>query len=123
MVLFLKQWYEHKYKVLMIIPIALVIFALMEIGLQYAFTGDFVNKGITLQGGSTITITASSSVSPEELEAYLKNKFPGADMGVRTITAAGKIVSLAVDSDAQESANTGSSECHQRKNTSCSSGL
>jgi len=88
----------------MIIPIALVIFALMEIGLQYAFTGDFVNKGITLQGGSTITITASSSVSPEELEAYLKNKFPGADMGVRTITAAGKIVSLAVDSDAQESA-------------------
>ena len=95
MVLFLKQWYEHKYKVLMIIPIALVIFALMEIGLQYAFTGDFVNKGITLQGGSTITITASSSVSPEELEAYLKNKFPGADMGVRTITAAGKIVSLA----------------------------
>ena len=98
----LKYWYEHKYKLLMLIPFMLVVLALIQIGVQYAVTGDFVHKGITLKGGSTITITPQTEISPVELEAFLKQKFLTADIVVRTISVAGKVVSIAIDSDAQE---------------------
>lgn len=94
-------WYEHKYKLLMIIPFLLVFLALIQIGVQYSVTGDFVHKGITLKGGSTITIS-SDGVDAARLEKVLQAQFPSEDVAVRTITSTGKIVGLAIDSDAQE---------------------
>jgi preprotein translocase subunit SecF len=98
----LKSVYENKYKLLLIIPFLLLIFALLQIGIQTAVTGDFVNKGITLKGGSTITIE-DGSINTIELEQFLNEKFPGADMSIRMITAAGSVTGIAIDSDAQES--------------------
>jgi preprotein translocase subunit SecF len=94
-------WYEHKYKLLMIIPFLLVFLALIQIGVQYSVTGDFVHKGITLKGGSTITIS-SDGVDAAKLEKVLQAQFPSEDVAVRTITSTGKVVGLAIDSDAQE---------------------
>jgi preprotein translocase subunit SecF len=96
----IKQFYEHKYKKLLIIPFLLLALAMVQIGVQYATTGDFVNKGITLKGGSTITIT--TDFSPVELENHLKQKFSRADISVRTLSVAGRQVAIAVDADAQE---------------------
>ncbi len=98
----LKEIYEHKYKKLLIIPFILLSLALIQIVVQTAITGDFVNKGITLKGGSTITIEYDRSMVPEEMEVYLQQKFTKADISVRTMSSAGKIVGLAIDSDAQE---------------------
>ncbi|MBU0459584.1 MAG: protein translocase subunit SecF [Nanoarchaeota archaeon] len=98
----LKSIYEHKYKKLLIIPFIVLILAFIQIGTQYAVTGDFVNKGITLKGGSTITIDYDTSISIPELENFLSNKFPLADISIRTISSAGIIKSIAVDSDAQD---------------------
>ena len=53
----IKHIYETKYKWLMLITFSIVLLSLLQICLQAATTGDFVNKGITLKGGSTITIT------------------------------------------------------------------
>lgn len=97
-----KYWYEDKYKVLMILPFLLVILAIAQIGVQYATTGDFVHRGVTLKGGSTITITTDISQSPAEFELFLQSKFPTEDVTVRTITSAGIVVGLAVDSDLQD---------------------
>ena len=97
----LKSVYENKYKLLLIIPFLLLVFAILQIGIQTAVTGDFVHKGITLKGGSTITIE-DGSINTIELEQFLNEKFPGADIGIRTITAAGSITGIAIDSDAQE---------------------
>ncbi len=94
--------YEHKYKTLLIIPFIILVLAVLQIGIQTAITGDFVNKGITLRGGSTITIDKTEIVNIEELSSFLQNKFPKADINVRTISSAGQIISIAVDSDAQE---------------------
>ncbi len=80
----------------------MVVFAIIQIGVQYSLTGDFVNKGITLKGGSTITIAQAEGLDEKELGPQLSEAFPGADITVRTITSAGKIVAIAVDSDAQE---------------------
>ena len=97
----LKSIYEHKYKLLLIIPFLIFVLAVLQIGIQTAVTGDFVNKGITLKGGSTITVE-DGSIDVLELEQFLNEKFPGADISIRTITAAGSITGIAIDSDAQE---------------------
>jgi len=97
-----KYWYEEKYKVLMILPFLLVVLAIAQIGVQYATTGDFVHRGVTLKGGSTITITTDILQSPAEFESFLQSEFPAEDVTVRTITAAGIVEGLAVDSDFQD---------------------
>ena len=98
----LKHIYETKYKILSFIPLLRVVFALIQIGAQYSLTGDFVNKGITLKGGSTITIAHIGGLDEKELGSQLSEAFPRVDITVRTITSAGKIAAIAVDSDAQE---------------------
>lgn len=93
--------YEHKYKWLMAFSLALLFLALLEVSLQFALTGDFVHKGISLKGGSTITLHNPPALAPEELAAYLKEKFPRADIDVRALLSMGQVTGLAVDSDAQ----------------------
>lgn len=100
----IKHVYETKYKLLMLFTFIILVLAIAQIGIQYAVTGDFVNKGITLKGGSTITII-KTSIDPLELESFLQDQFSKSeisDITVRTITSAGKIVGLAVDSGAQD---------------------
>ncbi|MEW5896159.1 MAG: MMPL family transporter [Nanoarchaeota archaeon] len=97
----LKDIYERRYKTLMIFSFAILILALVQIGVQYYTTGDFINRGVTLKGGSTITIT-ETAIDSNDLKSFLKEKFPKADISVRTVTSAGKVVNIAVDSDAQE---------------------
>ncbi|MDO8656996.1 MAG: hypothetical protein Q7K45_07205 [Nanoarchaeota archaeon] len=97
----LKHIYEQKYKTLLIIPMLLVVFAIAQISIQYATTGDFVNKGISLQGGSTISFPIDSSFTAAELQTFLHERFPQADITVRTISSAGTITGIAIDSDIQ----------------------
>lgn len=91
--------YDTQYRKLLIIPIALLVFALIQIGIQTATTGDFVNKGITLKGGSTITIL--NEYDSSALQQHLNSVFPGADITVRSITESGSVIGLSIDSDAQ----------------------
>jgi preprotein translocase subunit SecF len=100
----LKKIYEDKYKQLLIIPFLLVILAIAQIGIQYSTTGDFVNRGITLKGGATITLDYDESIEAEELEFFLQNRFPTGDISVRTLNAAGRITSLSIELDAQDRA-------------------
>jgi preprotein translocase subunit SecF len=103
MVKSLKYTYEHHYKKLLLIPFIILILAIVQIGIQTSITGDFVNKGVTLKGGSTITIDAEDvHVSITELDSFIRSKFPRADINVRTISSAGSVVSIAIDTDAQE---------------------
>ncbi len=98
----IKSIYEHKYKSLLFIPFVVLILAFVQIGTQYSVTGDFVNKGISLKGGSTITIDYDAKINLDELESFLSNQFPLADFSIRTISSAGRTTSIAIDSDAQE---------------------
>ena len=100
----IKHIYETKYKLLMIIPLVLLVLSLVQISVQYATTGDFVNKGISLKGGSTITITKDLQLSPLELEGSLQQQFPAADVTVRTLSSAGKTTGMAIDSGLQDTA-------------------
>ena len=98
----LKKIYEEKYKKLLLIPILLLIFALIQIALQYATTGDFVNRGITLKGGATITIEGETGMTPQEIQRFLTDKFPTSDISVRTLSSAGSAIGEIIELDTQE---------------------
>ncbi len=99
----LKKLYEEKYKLLLIIPIALLVFSFIQIGVQYSVTGDFVNKGVSLKGGSTITINQEFSESEiSNLQQSLSSEFPLADISIRELSSAGSMIGISIDSDAQE---------------------
>ena len=88
----------------MLIPLILVLLALIQIGTQYATTGDFVHRGITLKGGSTVTIHQDSLKTPitsEELKSDLHTQFNNVDLDVREISSAGKVIAIAIDSELQ----------------------
>ncbi|MBR9691985.1 protein translocase subunit SecF [Candidatus Woesearchaeota archaeon] len=92
---FLKKVYEKHYKKLLIIPALLLFLALVQIGMQIANTGDFLNKGVSLKGGLTISIETDEGII--ELQDYLNSEFPAADISVRTLSRAGTQFGLIVE--------------------------
>lgn len=83
----IRDFYDKRYKGLLIITLLLIILAVGQIAFQTITTGDFMNKGISLKGG--ITISLLKDVNALELEKYLQEKFPGLDVSVREISQAG----------------------------------
>jgi len=95
-----KEIYKHKYKQLLWIPAILLILALVQISVQTAMTGDFVNKGISLKGGTTITIP-EKTYDAKELQHFITSKFNNMDVNVRALTRGGRNIGLIVESDIQ----------------------
>jgi len=92
----LKGLYVNKYKQLLFIPFVLLLLALIQLFAQYAVTGDFVHKGISLQGGVTVTIP-DRSTDIIALQNTLQNAFPEGDIVVRRLTQTKGIVVDASD--------------------------
>ena len=95
--------YDTKHKQLLLIPIIILILSLAVIGNHYLQTGEFVSKGVSLKGGTTISINKQFDVN--ELSSFLIQKFPHADVGVRVLSKAGVdsgITIEASDVDSQE---------------------
>jgi preprotein translocase subunit SecF len=83
---FLYSIYESHYKPLLVISFLLLAFSFIVTGHQYVTTGDFVNRGVSLTGGLSLTLNAptNNALTPEDLQAYILDKFPKADVNVRT---------------------------------------
>lgn len=99
----IKGVYEQKYKLLLIFTFLILFLAILQIVFQVITEGDFVHRGISLKGGSTLTLDYPPSLSASALEFSLQEKFPGLEFNVRTLSSAGKTIALAVDSEAQDS--------------------
>jgi preprotein translocase subunit SecF len=89
-----KSVYENHYKALLIIPFLLLLFSIGVIAYNIYSTGSFINKGISLKGGTSITIL-SSTISQNDAKALLEG---AAD--VRTLSGAGGQVGLIIETDA-----------------------
>lgn len=97
-------FFDKHYHKLQIIP---AIILLLAIGYNVAFfvnTGDFVKKGVSLSGGTTVTVSSNAPFD----EATIKEsfaKYPEADINVRILRSGGSnsgfVVEAAnLDSDA-----------------------
>lgn len=95
----IKEFYRTKYMKLLIIPFVLLFIALILIGVQYATTGDFINKGISLKGGITITIPTEKEINQELLKQTLIEEFPDYEVNIRILSASGIQTGIIIESD------------------------
>ncbi|MBU1597998.1 MAG: hypothetical protein KKE98_06165 [Nanoarchaeota archaeon] len=93
------KFYDKQYKKLLFIPFIILIIAIISLGMNYAQTGDFINRGVSLKGGIVITIPVQEQVNLEELNAFFKTRFPADDMDIRAIAEFGEQKAIMVTSE------------------------
>jgi len=94
-----QAFYDSHYKKLVIITQIMLFLAIAQIAYQVATTGDFINKGISLKGGITVTVADNQKVDINAIEKTLKSKFPQNDINVRTLSQTGSTSGLVVEAD------------------------
>jgi preprotein translocase subunit SecF len=97
-----KEFYKNEYKKLLIIPFTLLFIGIILIVVQIATTGDFINKGISLKGGITLTIPTTQEFDTSYLQSSLMNEFPDADMNIRRLSSSGVQTGVIIESDITE---------------------
>ena len=87
----IENFYISKYKELLIVTALIILLALGVTVTHALTTGDFVDKGVTLKGGITITINvpADKTIETAALEKTLKGSFPNADLSVGDLSQGG----------------------------------
>ena len=91
------SFYNKRYKQLFIIPLILFIFSLIVLGTHYAQTGSIVSVGVSLKGGTTISLAQAIDIN--EIESHLNEKFPNADINVRSLSRAAVQVGTTIEAD------------------------
>jgi len=91
--------YDTQYKKLVFIPIALLIFAFIVIGLNIIQTGDFMDKGVSLKGGLTITVSSAESVNIDEFTSFLESNFQNYEISVRGLSELGAQRGVIIETD------------------------
>jgi preprotein translocase subunit SecF len=91
------DFYDAKYKPMMYVTLALMIISMVLIGLQIYNTGEFINKDISLTGGTTVTILKNHVVNIDDIEEYLNQQFPEKGLSVRKLTQLGSDVGIIID--------------------------
>ena len=66
------NFYDKNYKLLLIIPIAILIFSFIYMAVFYSNTGEFIYRDFSLTGGTSITIIGK--INAEDLEQSLLGK-------------------------------------------------
>lgn len=79
--------YNKYYRKMFFLPVILLIAALVIIGHQYATTGDFIGKDVSLKGGITATLYTNKEIP--NLKESLANKFPSAEIDVKYLSEFG----------------------------------
>lgn len=93
------EFYETKYKPLLIIPFLILFFSLAQIAYQVHTTGDFIKRDVSLKGGVTITIPYANAVDVASLQKQISSKFLKNEVVVRTLKSSGSVVGIIVEAD------------------------
>jgi preprotein translocase subunit SecF len=93
----LKHIYEKQYKKLLVIPFALLFLAFVVISLNVIKTGEVIDKGISLKGGTSVTIQTSHNLDTDLLENKLNERFPDSEIRVITVTRTNQQRSIVVE--------------------------
>ncbi len=84
----LKEIYEKKYKLLMIIPFVILILSIGILGYTKMTTGEYIGKDVTLKGGLLITVDTSESLNIESVANQLSNEL-GVSVNVKALSSVG----------------------------------
>ena len=89
--------YDKKYKTLMIFTFIIFLLAIGILITSYVRTGEFVQKGVTLKGGITLTIQTNEEIDLLAFENKLASELPKADISVRKTTELGVIKAIIIE--------------------------
>jgi preprotein translocase subunit SecF len=81
----------------MLITLVLLVLAIGVLVTNYARTGEFVQKGVSLKGGITLTIPVDTEIDLNALEEKIGSALPKSDIGVRKLTEAGSIKAVVIE--------------------------
>ncbi|MBI2208398.1 MMPL family transporter [Candidatus Woesearchaeota archaeon] len=98
----IKHFYESQYKKLLILPFSLLLIAMLLIGFNFATTGDFINRDISLKGGVTVTVSTQQNIDIIQLEKTISSKFPGNDIATNSISQFGRQTGFIVEADVSQ---------------------
>ncbi len=93
----IENFYEKHYKKMAIIPLIIGLIAIGLILGQYFQTGEFMNRGIGLKGGTTISIQLTGDVDTGSLEDALSSEFSGEEFNIRVLKTNGVTQSLSIE--------------------------
>lgn len=94
-----KNWYDKYYKLILLIPVLIMIFSLIYLGVFYSKHKDFINKDVSLSGGTTITLLGD--INSSKIETELKKKFSDTSFRELTDITTGKSISLIIESTSE----------------------
>ena len=100
------DFYDQKYKFLMIGTILLLVLALLQIGIQYGTTGDFLHKGISLKGGIEIIISKTTTASLNDISKTIQSALPNEEVTVNQISGIGSARNIIVELSIPKSLST-----------------
>ena len=89
--------YDKKYKQLLVLSFLLLFGCIGFLVFKFVTTGEFFERGVSLKGGITMTIPVEIFVDVHELQSFLSDKFPKADISVRSLAKAGKLSALIIE--------------------------
>jgi preprotein translocase subunit SecF len=93
----LVDFYDKNYKSLLIIPILLLILSLSFLGYNFFSTGSFVDVGVSIKGGISVTALGEIEKSLLEIEDYIQTQFPSSDVSARELSNAGETVGVTLE--------------------------
>jgi len=67
----LKKIYDEKYKVLLVIPIAILVASVLILVAEKYQTGEYIDKDITLKGGTLVTVQTDQIIDARAVEDHL----------------------------------------------------
>jgi len=86
------KFHDKHYKHLLLIPVLLLVFSFVYMGIFYSNTGDFIHRDISLTGGTIITI--NEEIDLDGLKGYLEGRLES--FSVRGISSLGTGEQIAV---------------------------
>lgn len=93
-----ESFFDTHYKKLIIFPALLLLIALLLISIKIVQTGEFINKGITLSGGVSVTVL-KEGLDKEDLLFELQTEFPEHDINVRGVDESGRQIGVFIESN------------------------
>jgi preprotein translocase subunit SecF len=95
-------WFDKHMHKLQLIPLIILVLCIGYNIYFYAEHGDFVHKGVSLAGGTSITVSTVDPIDQRALEAYIGERFPDADTSVRVLRSGQTQTGFTVDADIQQ---------------------
>jgi len=96
------NWYNKNYKLLLLIPAIILAIALIQLTHSFYTTGDFIQKDISLTGGTSITIfTENQNINLNQLKTHIAKSLD--DFAVRELSdfRSGKQKAIIIESKAE----------------------